>query len=990
MNENQDYEKSPEDAVERLVHGKKASSDSTLDALGQIKPQADPAFMNHLEERLMAELSTKKTKKELAMLKRKERPTRFGRWPLTMAAAILAILLVGGWVLYANQSPTQTTSSAPSQVMNPVEALVAMRDLSEGTTLEAHMVDVKTFTPDSELDQSLVIREERLALGMVLNESIPAGEAVLTTSLTQRVMAQVPVVIAIQDIPAGMEITPDRIGVISYPADVVPRGAFESIEEVVGYVARTDIYTEEVILARKVLESSNETTSSLPANGNGKTIALVVGHQGNSDDSGASCPDGRTELSVNQEIARLLSTQLTELGYTVSLLDDGSQATSTADFTLNLHTLTCYPEEISDYQFMIPTIDIAPSLAHCIVNNYGQSEIDINFVHATGYTVNESGQPGMLVEIDALRADSTELNRIANGLTDTLNCFFAGTAQESLMDGMTPVVIPLQDIPLNTSITADMLTLTYWPSEKARDYTTANPGQWPSDNIDDVVGLNAQVFLPAFEPISRDDVSTDIGCDRSTGTCSYPIPDGYASIIYQTTDKAVLNYPAGSHVDVVIAMLFTDAGDDFATLCQGCEDGGNLVMQRTISDAIILYKELIHPDGNEEVVVMLAVPEQDVSALAWMDQADLPMMLVPHMEGTEGSVPQVQYLNPELTEDPHAVVIPLNQIESIPYGTVAGDMVTVLSDSQILTEGQVIYLGSTEYIQTVMQNMLEPYVEDAIEPYLRDSVDVIVLKISTAAEAAAINDLLTAGNSISLRPFNEATAAPTGFTIQQWFDASALSFNVGDNVDVIAQFTYLDENGEPAGMIRQRMGVDMLITEMEAGTGESAAYALVSLVEQNVPAGQMLASFQTCCHGTGTTQVLESWILVPHKSDLTAETEYFGYNQRGEPVPLEADGLAEGRYYVAMPLVGMVQSVAGGMTVGDNVNLIFTDGSSVEGQISYLGSALYAPFEMQVSVDSFRAESPRTIIVEVASPQDAAVVNTRVQAGESLTIDTQR
>src|SRR5688572_17146432 len=134
MNENQDYEKSLEDAMERLVHGKKASGDTTLDALGQIKPQADPAFMNHLEERLMAELSTTKTKKELAMLKRKERPTRFGRWPLTLAAAILAILLVGGWVLYANQSPTQTAtaSNATATPIAMIPVVIAIQDIPAG------------------------------------------------------------------------------------------------------------------------------------------------------------------------------------------------------------------------------------------------------------------------------------------------------------------------------------------------------------------------------------------------------------------------------------------------------------------------------------------------------------------------------------------------------------------------------------------------------------------------------------------------------------------------------------------------------------------------------------------------------------------------------------------------------------------------------------------------------------------------------------------
>jgi hypothetical protein len=564
------------------------------------------------------------------------------------------------------------------------------------------------------------------------------------------------------------------------------------------------------------------------------------------------------------------------------------------------------------------------------------------------------------------------------------NTVYISTESSAELSNLTPVVIALQDIPMNTSITAEMVALTYWPSESVTDYTTANPGQWPSDNIEDVIGLDAKVFFPAFEPISRDDLYNN-DCNPQ-GNCSYPIPNGYASIIYQTTDKAVLNFPAGSHVDVMVAMVFSDSEDGFATLCQGCETAENLVMQRTISNAIILYKELIHPEGNEEVVVMLAVPEQDVNVLAWLAEADLPMMLVPHMEGEEASVAQSQALNNvEASETTYFVAIPFNQIESIPFGIYHGDSVNVyLNNSEMPFSGVVSYIGDSRYAPAEMQT--------AVEAITQGNKDVMILAVSSMDIVDATNNYSTSGLSFEMVTITNSTNPniPTGFSIQQWFDASALSFSVGDNVDVIAQFTYLDENGEPAGMIRQRMGVDMIITGIEAGTGESAAYALVSLVEQNVPVGQMLASFQTCCHGTGTTQVLESWILVPYNSDLPAETEYFDYNQRGETVPLEADSLAEGRHYAALPLLHTVESVAGGLTVGDNVNLIFTDGSSIEGQISYLGSALYAPFAMQPSVDSFRAESPRTIILEVSSPEDAANISARVEAGESFTINTQR
>lgn len=67
----------------------------------------------------------------------------------------------------------------------------------------------------------------------------------------------VPVVIAIQDIPRGTVIGPDRVEVINFPAANAPSGAFVSEEDVVGYIAATDIIAEEIILVRKLVEDLN-------------------------------------------------------------------------------------------------------------------------------------------------------------------------------------------------------------------------------------------------------------------------------------------------------------------------------------------------------------------------------------------------------------------------------------------------------------------------------------------------------------------------------------------------------------------------------------------------------------------------------------------------------------------------------------------------------------------------------------------------------------
>lgn len=72
----------------------------------------------------------------------------------------------------------------------------------------------------------------------------------------------VPVVMAIQDIPRGTVITPDRVSIFLLPAENAPQSALTTIETAVGKIAATDIYREEIILARKVVEDLNSLGSA--------------------------------------------------------------------------------------------------------------------------------------------------------------------------------------------------------------------------------------------------------------------------------------------------------------------------------------------------------------------------------------------------------------------------------------------------------------------------------------------------------------------------------------------------------------------------------------------------------------------------------------------------------------------------------------------------------------------------------------------------------
>src|SRR5690606_31003818 len=113
----------------------------------------------------------KPSKKELAMMKRKEKPNVW-RYPLTMAAAVLAIAILGGLAVFFSQKDSM---NAASQAAVPTEM---------------------PFTT---------------------------------------------VVIAIQDIPAGVAITPDMVALIRFPVESTPMGAMMTIDDVIGYATATII-----------------------------------------------------------------------------------------------------------------------------------------------------------------------------------------------------------------------------------------------------------------------------------------------------------------------------------------------------------------------------------------------------------------------------------------------------------------------------------------------------------------------------------------------------------------------------------------------------------------------------------------------------------------------------------------------------------------------------------------------------------------------------
>lgn len=75
-----------------------------------------------------------------------------------------------------------------------------------------------------------------------------------TIAPTATEIPTVRVVWAVQDIPRGVVIQPNMVDVIEFPEQYAPLRAFSNIEEVIGRIARTDVFREDFILSNQLVD----------------------------------------------------------------------------------------------------------------------------------------------------------------------------------------------------------------------------------------------------------------------------------------------------------------------------------------------------------------------------------------------------------------------------------------------------------------------------------------------------------------------------------------------------------------------------------------------------------------------------------------------------------------------------------------------------------------------------------------------------------------
>jgi N-acetylmuramoyl-L-alanine amidase len=188
-------------------------------------------------------------------------------------------------------------------------------------------------------------------------------------------------------------------------------------------------------------EGSVEKREAQASRAAGFRVGLVAGHSGY--DSGAVCPDGLTEVEVNQDVAERVADRLRRAGAVVDLMQefDSRLGGYRADAFVAVHVDSC-EADASGFkvarvqQSAIPEVE--DRLVDCLWQRYGEATKlaphvnsitgDMRDYHA--FQSIHPQTPGAIIELGFLGGDRRLLtrrpDRVAEGVAEGIFCFLSG------------------------------------------------------------------------------------------------------------------------------------------------------------------------------------------------------------------------------------------------------------------------------------------------------------------------------------------------------------------------------------------------------------------------------------------------------------------------------------------------------------------------------------------------------------------------------------
>jgi N-acetylmuramoyl-L-alanine amidase len=171
-------------------------------------------------------------------------------------------------------------------------------------------------------------------------------------------------------------------------------------------------------------------------------VGVVAGHW--QSDSGAICPDGLQEVTINLDVAARVVAILQHEGYDAELLPEFSDKLDAykADAFLSIHTDSCDVPEASGFKVARVAGSAIPEeedrLVACLVQKYGagtglrfhRDSITFDMTGYHAFKEIDPETPGAIIELGFMAADRELLTEhsyeVAQALARGIACFLEG------------------------------------------------------------------------------------------------------------------------------------------------------------------------------------------------------------------------------------------------------------------------------------------------------------------------------------------------------------------------------------------------------------------------------------------------------------------------------------------------------------------------------------------------------------------------------------
>ncbi len=171
-------------------------------------------------------------------------------------------------------------------------------------------------------------------------------------------------------------------------------------------------------------------------------VGIVAGHW--QSDSGAICPDGLQEVTINLDIASRVVAILQTQGYDAQLLAEFSDRLEgyKADAFVSIHTDSCDVPEASGFKVARVAASAIPTeedrLVSCLIREYGratglrfhENSITFDMTDYHAFREIDPTTPGAIIELGFMAADRQLLTErsdlVAQGIAQGILCFLTG------------------------------------------------------------------------------------------------------------------------------------------------------------------------------------------------------------------------------------------------------------------------------------------------------------------------------------------------------------------------------------------------------------------------------------------------------------------------------------------------------------------------------------------------------------------------------------